>query len=442
MPPHVRPSGQFNRKLFTLSHTRLLFSLVLLVMIFPAYGVETSIQFEMIARTNVTAIPEGLGTFGGLSEAPAIDSEGNIAFVGGGGFDSNGNLQSGIYTFINGQYQKVADKNTLIPGDGGAKFTAFYGSDLNDIDMGRVAFRANTVASATLLGLYSNAGQANSKDLVELALVDGNEWTESSHPRIDGQQVAMRGKLPDGYTEMLLWDGSDATMDFLDPGVGYIISPNTQASISGDATIFRRYKTGSSQLVISRSGKIEVLATIDSTAIPGQPGLVFSNFNFSPVVDKGGQDAAFRGRGGDVQGVYKRVNGGALRTVADTTMFAPGTDSNVFSFFDEAGISLANGHVAFLGLGQNFLNGIYTDVGESLSVIVDDKDNNAINLDGKLEQVSDIRFSSKSFAYTPNGYMIVFRAALESGGTAIIRATINTTTSIQPDTLFSGGFES
>ena len=93
-------------------------------------------------------------------------------------------------------------------------------------------------------------------------------------------------------------------------------------------------------------------------------------------------------------------------------------------------------------MGSSFLDGLYTDIGGGLSLIVDDQDNNTIDLDGQLEQLSDIRFSSKSFAYTPDGYMIVFRAALQSGGTAIIRATINTTPSTQSDTLFSGGFES
>jgi len=412
--------------------------MLLLMMAFPSYGAELSIQFETIARTNVTAIPGGLGTFGGLTEAPAIDSQGNVAFVGGGGFDANGNLQSGIYTFDGSQYQKVADKNTLVPGGGGAKFTTFYGSDLNDIDAGRVAFRANTVSSGTLLGLYSNAGQASPGNLVELALIDGTEWTESSHPWVDGNTVAMRGRFPDDQTEMMHWDGPSLSTSYLDPGTGYIISPASQASVSGDATIFRRYKTGSSQMVISHAGSIEALATIDSTAIPGQPGLVFSNFNFFPVVDQGGQDAAFRGRGGGVIGVYKRTNDGALGAVADTTTVAPGTTNNLFTFFDDAGISLAGGQVVFLGMGSSFLDGLYTDIGGGLSVIVDDQNNNTINLDGQLEQVSDIRFSSKSFANTPDGYQVVFRAALQSGGTAIIRATISTGSNPQPDISVSG----
>jgi len=434
-----RNSGLSKYNFFAGNTPRVLLSLLLLMTAAPSFGAELSIQFETIARTNVTPIPEGFGAFGGLSEAPVIDSEGNIAFVGGGGFDANGNLQSGIYTLTDGQFQKVADKNTLVPGGGGTKFTTFYGSDLNDIDAGRVAFRANTVSSGTLLGIYSNAGQASPADLVELALIDGTEWTESSHPWIDGNVVAMRGKSPDEQTEMLHWDGSSLSTSFLNPGTGYIISPASQASISGDATIFRRYKTGSSQMVISHAGSIEALATLDSTAIPGQPGLVFSNFNFFPVVGNGGQDAAFRGRGGGVIGVYKRTNDGALEAVADSTTVAPGTANNAFTYFDDSGISLAGGQIVFLGMGSSFLDGLYTDIGGGLSLIVDDQNNNTISLDGQLEQVSDIRFSSKSFADTPDGYQVVFRAALQSGGTAIIKATINTgTTTSAPDITVSG----
>jgi len=60
-----------------------------------------------------------------------------------------------------------------------------------DIDGGRVAFKANN--SSLIVGLYSNVGQATSGDLVELALVDGNEWSESGDPWIDNDFVAMGG---------------------------------------------------------------------------------------------------------------------------------------------------------------------------------------------------------------------------------------------------------
>lgn len=441
MPLQARPFGLCKNNLFPRPALMVLVTFVLLMTALPLFGAPLSIQYDLVARTNVTAIPGGVGSFNGLTEAPAIDSDGNVAFVGSGGLDGNGISQSGIYTLIDGQHQKVADKNTLIPGGSGAKFTIFYGSDLNDIDAGRVAFRANTVSIGTVRGLYTNVGQPGPNNLVELAIVDGNEWTDSGHPWVADGKVAMRGKLPSGQTEILLWDSFDLSMDYIDPGVGYVVSPANQPSISGDATMYRRYKSGSSQMVIDNAGSIEVLATIGSTPLPGQPGEVFSNFNYYPALDRNGLDAAFQGTGGAFRGVYKRANGGALTAVADTSTAVPGTASNVFYFFDEAGISVANGQVAFYADGLNFLHGIYTDIGGDLSVIVDDQDNNTIEIDGQQEQISDLRFSSKSFAYTPNGYMVVFRAALQSGGTAIIKATININRSKGSDVLFYGGFE-
>lgn len=74
--------------------------------------------------------------------------------------------------------------------------------------------------------------------------------------------------------------------------------------------------------------------------------------------------------------------------------------------------------------GMNSLEGIYTDIGGNLSVIVDDDENNSIELGGQTEQITGLGFGPKSFVYTPQGYMIVFKAWFESGETAIIRATI------------------
>ena len=44
-----------------------------------------------------------------------------------------------------------------------------------------------------------------------------------------------------------------------------------------------------------------------------------------------------------------------------------------FKLFAEDGLALANGNVVFMGTGQGLLDGIYTDVGGDLSVILDDQ---------------------------------------------------------------------
>jgi len=396
-----------------------------------SFGADLSVEYTVIARSGVTPIPGGVGKFIGFGSVPAIDNNGNVVFAAAGGLDGGGENQAGVYTLIDGNYQVVADRNTLVPGGGGAMFDNFKGTERNDIDDGRVAFMVDISSSSTVLGVYSNVGQASPNNLVELALVDGDEWSVISDPWVDGDVVAMRGRrlIPEQHDTILLWDGMDS---FVDPGAGYIVSPNTQASISGDATIFRRYKTGSSELGILSGSVYETLVKLGTTPMPGQGGLTFSNVNNYPVVDRGGEDAAFRGNGsGGVTGIYKRTNGGALEEVAANWQVVPGggvipgAGEQTFRVFREDGISLADGQVVFWGLGQNFLEGIYTDVGGELSVIVDNEGNNTIVLAGQTEHITDFSLSHKSFAYTPNGYEVVFWATLQSGGTAIIRATIN-----------------
>ena len=148
MPPHVRPLGHF-KNLFRKSPFRVLLPLLMIMTAIPSFGAGLSVQYEVIARTGVTSIPDGVGTFTGVGPNPAIDSDGNVMIT------AYGSSQAGVYTFINGQLQTVADYNTLVPGGGGATFTRFSGSSKNDIDGGRVAFLAESSSPTTVLGLYS-----------------------------------------------------------------------------------------------------------------------------------------------------------------------------------------------------------------------------------------------------------------------------------------------
>jgi hypothetical protein len=405
------------------------FAIILVGASFPSFGAELSIEYTTIARSGVTSIPGGVGKFTGHGGAPAIDQNGNVVFTGTGGNDSNGNYQAGVYTYINGNFQRVADRNTLVPGGGGATYDLFRGSDRHDIDNGRVAFIADISSSSTLMGVYTNVGQSSPSSLVEVAVADGDEWSVVSDPWVDGNVVAMRGQrqIPDQHYAIMLWDGTES---FVDPGNGYIVSPNTQASTSADSSVFRRYKSGSSELGVYSNGFYETLVRLNDTVIPGQGGLTFSNVNNFPVVDRDGLDVAFRGNGsGGVNGVYKRADGGALEEVVSNGQMVPGgwipgVGEQTFRIFREDGITMANGQVLFWGLGQNFLQGIYTDVGGALSVVLDNEDNNTIVLDGQTEQITSFSLSHKSFAFTPYGYEVVFQAYLASGGAAIIRATI------------------
>ena len=152
--------------------------ILFLVTAFPSYGADLPVEYSIVARSGETAIPTGVGTFTGFGGAPAIDADGNIVFTGAGGVDNNGKTQAGVFTSVGVCCQKVADKNTAVPGGGGQTFTLFSGADRNDIDGGRVAFTASISNVELLYGLYSNVGQANSNSLYEVALVDGDNCSE------------------------------------------------------------------------------------------------------------------------------------------------------------------------------------------------------------------------------------------------------------------------
>src|SRR5262249_27933384 len=86
-----------------------------------------------------TIMPNTTATFAFLS-GPVLDN--GFALVGGTG----SNQWQGIYTSTGGGLIIVADKNTLIPNGGGAKFSSFSGFDLSD---GRAVFRGLSTFSVS-----------------------------------------------------------------------------------------------------------------------------------------------------------------------------------------------------------------------------------------------------------------------------------------------------
>ena len=160
---------------------------LLLMTAIPSLSEEVSIEYEVIARSGVTSIPDGVGTFSGFNPFPAIDDSGNVMFGALGG-----QSQVGIYTAVGVCCQKVIDRNTLLPGGQGDTFGFFGGTDQNDIDDGRVAFRAS--GQTTGEALYNNVGQAAPSELVKVAAIDGVDWSAGGDPWIDGNTIAMWGE--------------------------------------------------------------------------------------------------------------------------------------------------------------------------------------------------------------------------------------------------------
>ena len=98
-----RISDLFQNCLFERRPLRALSLLILLVTALPAFGAALSVQYESIARTDITPVPGGVGAIYGFGGYPAIDNSGNVVFTANGGPDNNGgSFQSGIYTFIGG----------------------------------------------------------------------------------------------------------------------------------------------------------------------------------------------------------------------------------------------------------------------------------------------------------------------------------------------------
>ncbi len=410
---------------------QVLLTFVLLLTAVPSLNAQLSVDYEVIARSGETAVPDGVGTFTYLDAGPSIDDEGNIVFFGGA---SN---QGGIYTAIGTCCQTVADFNTLAPNGAGETYHWFSAGGGNDIDAGRVAFTAqfpDAVTGSGVRGVYSNVGQFDPQNLVEVAVVDGQVWSGLGNPWVDGDIVALRGNrlVPTTHTTVLLWDGWTLSESFVDAGAGSIAS-NAEVSLSGDAVSFARINSGKVELVISDDQGIETLATVGSTPVPDGGGATFRLLSNVPVVDRNGQDAAFSGyflSSPTRAGLYKQTDGGALQKVADFSELIPGTGSlpdgrdHLFRDFAATAISISNRQVAFLGYGEVGLKGLYTDVGGSLQVLVDTEFNDLIELDGVEEKIYALSMGRKSFALTPQGYMLVFWASLESGEQLIVRATI------------------
>jgi len=406
----LNSSRLFKSNLSVRNSFKILVPFLLLMTAFPSFGAELSIEYELIARSGATPVPGGNGgTFTSIGGAPAIDGEGNVAFSGLGAG------QFGVYTYIGAGLQMVADYDTLIPGGDGATFSGFFGEGSVDIKGGRVAFMALNQFGEQ--GLYSNVGQASPADLAEIAVIDGVEWAAGGSPWVDGDVVGMTGErlIPSLHDTILLWDGPSQSKNYIDLGAGFNLAGTVEASISGAAAIYPRMDPDVNEIVISSGGGYETLAVADVTPMTGREGVLFTFFSQTPVIDRGGLDVAFMSYGADgTRAVIKRLNGGVLQKVANTHMEMPGSGGVEFGMFFDSGIGLDNGQVVFHGSRQ-FFEGIYTDIGGELSVIVDNEDNGLIELDGQLEEIIDMDMGTRSFVHTPLGYMVAFRANLASG---------------------------
>lgn len=108
---------------------------------------------DIIADSN-TSVPNGIGKFTPLFTVPSLHN-GDIAFRG---FD-NITAKFGVYSYIDGFLNVVADENTPIPGGTGTFGTGTVSSSFNNvvsINDGSVAFSG--AGTSFQRGIYTNVG--------------------------------------------------------------------------------------------------------------------------------------------------------------------------------------------------------------------------------------------------------------------------------------------
>jgi hypothetical protein len=356
------------------------------------------VRIAQVAGAN-SAIPGGAGNFTGfqspsppgISPQPAI-SGGNVAFVGAG---TGG--QQGVYVHSampSPPDVKIADLNTAIPG-GTGNFASFFTQV--GIGGGNVVFIGSGSGGQT--GIYavpSPPGITPSPPGIRIADLNtaipsgtGNfTGFAQAAPATSGGNVAFIGSGSGGQQGIYL-SGTVPTLPQIKiadlntaiPGgtgnfTGFVGSP----AISGQNVAFIGSGSGGQQGVYLSNGQPappEIKVADTSTMMPGTS----ANFQFFTSVSMDtsvvGTDLAFVGggtvSGQTVKGVYFAQPAPPEIKVADFSTAIPAGASTFTDFGNVAFDPDSSGDhiIAFLGMGTNGQEGIYADVNDVLTKVVD-----------------------------------------------------------------------
>ncbi len=290
------------------SSTTLLLAFTLVVSALAASADAVSFDLSRIVDLN-TSIPDGAGTFTGLS-AFAM-SGGKLAIFGSG---SSG--QAGIYLFDGTAISRVADLSTGIP-NGTGTFTGFG---------------AGALSGNTLMFVGLGSGQHG------LYLFDGTSI---------GAVADLNTAIPGGT-------GTFGSFFF--------------PVLSDGNVAFRGEGSGQEGEYLFAGGGLSRIADL-GTPIPNGTGN-FTNFALPPHLAVNGGSVAFFALGNlGQQGIYL-FNGSTLGRVADLTTPIPGGSGN-FTGFGGATVLMDGTHIAFLGFGSSGQQGLYLFDGSTISRIVD-----------------------------------------------------------------------
>jgi len=343
------------------SHFLILALVITLLMGVTSTSQALSISFTSVSDT-VTPIPGGSGNFTSFLGAPSI-SFGNLAFVGTG---SDG--QVGVYVLTPPDpIMPVADTSTAIPNG------------------------------------------------------TGNFVNISAVPCISGNNVVFVGTGTSGQVGVYVLTPPDPIIPVADintpipGGSGNFVSLPADPCINGGNVVFVGTGSGGQQGVYILTPPDPIMPVADtSTPIPS--GLAAFRY-FTTVAMDSANNVAFVGGeplDNDVnqeQGVYKLVNGSLLK-VADLTTAIPGGAGNFARF---GSVAIDPGTVVFEGFDASLRNGLYSDLGGTLSKVIAEGD----TLGGKT--VSGLRFQRSGFS---DG-QVAFVAEFSDASQGIFFATLS-----------------
>jgi len=187
-----------------------------------------------------------------------------------------------------------------------------------------------------------------------------------THHRI---QAARRKPAPFATFEVI----ADDTTPW--PGSPDFLNWFQEPSYDGSGVAFFGAKTGQGAIFLDSGGSLEIIADI-TTPEPRSGIATFEVFG-DPALD--GNGVAFHSFAPTFGGIYTRI-GGNLAFVADNQTPVPGGTGTFLNFSDP---TFNSGNTAFWGSGFDLQQGIYSNLGGSLDVVVD-KTTVAPNADGAV----------------------------------------------------------
>lgn len=334
--------------------------------------------FRKIADTS-TLIPDRVVTFDRFS-FPSIDG-GNVVFMG---IDPSGKY--GIYIYINGILSVVADTTTPVPRLGGGSFSFFSGGYAS-IHGEDVAFIGQGPRGKSQMGIYTyiNGELDVVADSVNTEIPGdplGENFSNFFRPSLEDGNLAFRGTGPSGQAGIYTYINGELRV---------IADKNTLGNVVFDLASFDAGDVAFAILnPLSRraiytyfDGTLSIFADTDTQA-PGGTG------SFWHLRDTwlDGRKVVFVGLSpGPREGVYSNISG-KLDVVADTDTGLP-EGTGTFRGFNDA--SLDNGNIAFSNKDPKVSSsrqlGIYTNLGGQISKVININD----TLDGKTITSFDCR---------------------------------------------------